>query len=106
MAIVSDANLEAFSEIVSRWGIESSILGEVTDSGRLSVTWNSEIIVDLDPKTVAISSPTCERPIHRPDWQDQIQNSRADALSQVQSLTEIRGQIEKVLCSPNITVSG
>lgn len=102
MAIVSDANLEAFSEIVSRWGIESSILGEVTDSGRLSVTWNSEIIVDLDPKTVAISSPTCERPIHRPDWQDQIQSSRTDGLSQVQSPVEIRRQVEKVLCSPNI----
>lgn len=102
MAIVSEKNLEAFSEIISKWGVESSVLGEVTDDERLSVTWDDQIIVDLDPKTVATNSPTSERPSHRPDWQDKIQAARADVLSQAQSAKEVQDQIEKILASPNI----
>lgn len=73
MAVVTPENLARFEEIMHKWDVEYSILGEVTGSGRLTIEWQGEIIVDVDPKTVAHEGPTYERPYGRPDWQDALQ---------------------------------
>ncbi|MFW0181485.1 phosphoribosylformylglycinamidine synthase subunit PurL [Rothia sp. P5766] len=73
MAVVTPKNLARFEEIMHKWDVEYSILGEVTGSGRLTIEWQGEIIVDVDPKTVAHEGPTYERPYGRPDWQDALQ---------------------------------
>ncbi|MFW0121454.1 phosphoribosylformylglycinamidine synthase subunit PurL [Rothia sp. CCM 9419] len=74
MAVVTPENLERFEQIMHKWDVEYSILGEVTDTGRLIIEWDGEIIVDVDPKTVAHDGPTYERPYARPDWQDEVQS--------------------------------
>ncbi len=58
---------------MAKWGVEYSWLGEVTDTNRLVITWNGEVIVDVDPKTVAHDGPVYDRPYARPDWQDALQ---------------------------------
>lgn len=73
MAVVTPANLARFEEIMAKWDVEYSVLGEVTGNGRLTIEWEGEIIVDVDPKTVAHDGPTYERPYARPDWQDALQ---------------------------------
>ncbi len=42
------------------------MLGEVTDTGRLSITWRGEEIVNVDPRTVAVDGPVYERPVAYP----------------------------------------
>ncbi|MFW0185441.1 phosphoribosylformylglycinamidine synthase subunit PurL [Rothia sp. CCM 9418] len=74
MAVVTPENLERFEQIMHKWDVEYSILGEVTDTGRLIIEWDGEIIVDVDPKTVAHDGPTYERPYARPNWQDEVQS--------------------------------
>jgi phosphoribosylformylglycinamidine synthase len=39
MAIVSPDKLEKFLEITAKWEVETSVLGEVNDSGRLIIRW-------------------------------------------------------------------
>ncbi|MBM7052168.1 phosphoribosylformylglycinamidine synthase subunit PurL [Rothia sp. ZJ1223] len=84
MAVVTPENLSRFEGIMEKWDVEYSVLGEVTGSGRLTIEWDGEIIVDVDPKTVAHDGPTYERPYARPKWQDELQanhftGSEADA---------------------------
>ena len=62
MAIVRPEKLDDFLAITAKWEVETSVLGEVTDTGRLIIHWQGETIVDVDPKTVAIDSPVYERP--------------------------------------------
>lgn len=84
MAVVTPQNMARFEEIMDKWDVEYSVLGEVTDTGRLVIEWNGEVIVDVDPRTVAHEGPTYERPFERPSWQDATQEdhftgSAADA---------------------------
>ena len=50
----------------AKWDVETSVLGEVTDTGRLIITWRGETIVDVDPRTVAVDGPVYERPLAYP----------------------------------------
>ena len=67
MAVVTPGELDAFVAVMDKWDVEYSGLGEVTDTGRLIITWHGETIVDVDPRTVAHEGPVYDRPFARPD---------------------------------------
>ena len=82
MAVVTPENIAAFEAVMDKWAVEYSWLGEVTDTGRLIITWEGEVIVDVDPRTVAHDGPVYDRPYARPEWQDAVQ---ADCLHRVRA---------------------
>ena len=102
MAIVRPEKLDDFLAITAKWEVETSVLGEVTDTGRLIIHWQGETIVDVDPKTVAIDSPVYERPYHRPAWLDGIQADTVLGKPRAQTPEELRDQVTQVLSSPNL----
>jgi len=102
MAIVRPEKLDDFLAITAKWEVETSVLGEVTDTGRLIIHWQGETIVDVDPKTVAIDSPVYERPYHRPAWLDGIQADTVLGKPRAQTPQELRDQVTQVLSSPNL----
>ena len=64
--------------ICRKWDVLATVVGEVTDDGRLTIDWHGETIVDVDPRTVAHEGPVYERPYARPDWQDHVQANGVD----------------------------
>ena len=84
MAVVTPENIDAFEAVMDKWAVEYSWLGEVTDTGRLIITWDGEVIVDVDPRTVAHDGPVYDRPYARPEWQDAVQ---ADSLHRLRRRT-------------------
>jgi phosphoribosylformylglycinamidine synthase len=102
MAIVRPEKLDDFLAITTKWEVETSVLGEVTDTGRLIIYWQGETIVDVDPKTVAIDSPVYERPYHRPDWLDGIQADSVAGKTRATTPEELRDQAVRVVSSPNL----
>jgi len=102
MAIVRPEKLDDFLAITAKWEVETSVLGEVTDTGRLIIHWQGETIVDVDPKTVAIDSPVYERPYHRPAWLDGVQVDTVLGKPRAQTPEELRDQVTQVLSSPNL----
>lgn len=102
MAIVRPDKLDAFLAITAKWEVETSVLGEVTDTGRLIIHWRGETIVDVDPKTVAIDSPVYERPYHRPPWLDALQADSVATRPRASSPAELVDQIKAVVSSPNL----
>ena len=102
MAIVRPEKLDDFLAITAKWEVETSVLGEVTDTGRLIIHWQGETIVDVDPKTVAIDSPVYERPYHRPAWLDGVQSDTVSGQARAQTPEELRDQVTQVLSSPNL----
>ena len=73
MAVVTPGNVAAFEAVLRKWDVEFSWIGEVTDTGRLIVDHHGEVIVDVDPRTVAHEGPVYERPFARPASQDELQ---------------------------------
>ncbi|QHC57303.1 phosphoribosylformylglycinamidine synthase subunit PurL [Rathayibacter sp. VKM Ac-2760] len=102
MAVVRPDKLDAFLGVVRKWDVETSVLGEVTDSGRLVINWHGEEIVNVDPRTVAVDGPVYERPIAYPAWLDALQ---ADSSSRLPRSTEgdaLRAETLALLGSANL----
>ena len=69
MAVVTPDDIDAFMAICAKWDIPATVIGEVTDTGRLVMTWHGETIVDIPPGTAADEGPVYERPFHEPAGQ-------------------------------------
>ena len=99
MAIVRPEKLDGFLAVTAKWDVETSVLGEVTDTGRLVITWHGETIVDVDPRTVAVDGPVYDRPVAYPAWLDALQ---ADSAARLPRSTDLRADLLRLLGSPNL----
>jgi len=101
MAVVTPEKLDQFMEIAAKWDVESSVVGEVNDSGRLTIDHHGVRIVDVDPRTVAHEGPTYDRPYARPAWMDGLQ---ADAYSAELpgDGAALRADVLALMSSPNL----
>ncbi|KQO10532.1 phosphoribosylglycinamide synthetase [Agreia sp. Leaf244] len=102
MAVVTPEKLEGFLKVVEKWDVETSVLGEVTDTGRLIINWHGEEIVNVEPRTVAVDGPVYTRPVEYPSWIDALQADTAATLPRPTTAAELRDQLLRLLGSPNL----
>lgn len=101
-AIVEPANVEAFLAVCARWDVEAVVLGEVNDTGRLTVEWRGETVVDVPPGTVAHDGPVYERPYARPAEQDRLAADGAARLPRPGTRAELRATVLRLAAAPNL----
>ncbi|AUH68065.1 MULTISPECIES: phosphoribosylformylglycinamidine synthase subunit PurL [Gordonia] len=99
-AVVTPENVDAFMEVCRKWDVLATVIGEVTDGEHLEVTWHGETVVDVPPRTVAHEGPVYERPVARPEWQDDVVASTTEGLARPQTSDELRATFLKLLASP------
>jgi len=102
MAVVEPDKLEAFLDVCRKWDVLATVIGTVTDSGRLRMTWHGELIVDLPPKTAAHEGPVYERPIERPLDQDAVVEVDGRGLPRPQKPEELKHTLLRLLGSPDL----
>jgi phosphoribosylformylglycinamidine synthase II len=102
MAIVRPGDLPAFLGVTTRWDVEASVLGEVTDGGRLLVLWHGETVVDVPPRSVAHDGPVYDRPMARPHRLDWVNQSTPDRLSRPSDDGELGAVVLRMAASPNL----
>src|SRR5690606_14617125 len=100
--VVRPESLDAFLAVTRKWDIEASVLGEVTDTGRLVISWRDETVVDIDPRTAAVDGPVYERPMARPEWLDALAARSAATLPRSSDGAELRTQLLHLLGSANL----
>ena len=101
-AIVEPKNVARVLEICQKWDVAAVVIGEVTDSGRLTIEWHGETIVDVPPRTVAHDGPVYNRPLHRPVWLDDLQSRDAGTLPRPKTGEELRDTALRLVGSPNL----
>ncbi len=106
MAVVAPERLEGFLAVTGRWDVETSVLGTVTETGRLEITWHGETIVDVDPATVAVDGPVYDRPVARPAGLDALQADSATGLPRPADGPAIAEQLRALIGSPNLADVG
>jgi len=102
MAVVEPGKLEAFLAVTAKWDVETSVLGEVTDTGRLVIHHNGHEIVNVDPSTVAVDGPVYERPVAYPSWIDALNADSASTLPRPSDGPTLREQFLSLVASPNL----
>ncbi len=101
-AIVTPEKLDEFMALIQKWDVEAVVIGEVNSSGRLTVDWHGEPIVDVPPRSVAHDGPVYERPYHRPSWQDALQADTPDSLPRPSDGEQLRATLINLIGAPNL----
>ncbi|KDA44140.1 phosphoribosylformylglycinamidine synthase subunit PurL [Frankia sp. BMG5.23] len=104
LAIVTPEALPEVLALAERWGVLATRIGTVTNSGRLTVRWHGEVVVDVPPGSLADDGPVYERPLRRPVDFDLV---RADAptparLARPRTGPELRETLLRLVASPNL----
>ncbi|OPG12155.1 phosphoribosylformylglycinamidine synthase subunit PurL [Microbispora sp. GKU 823] len=99
MAVVTPDDIAAFMAICDKWDVPATVIGEVTDTGRLVMTWDGEVIVDIPPGTAADEGPVYERPFHEPAGQAAL---NADGPERLPRPEDLRETLLTLLGSPNL----
>jgi phosphoribosylformylglycinamidine synthase len=101
-AVVEPGKIDAFMAVCKRWDVEAVVIGEVNNSGRLTVEWHGEEIVNVPPRSVAHDGPVYERPFARPDWMDTRQASGPENLKRPATAAEVRQTWLTMTGTPNL----
>jgi phosphoribosylformylglycinamidine synthase len=101
-AVVEPAKIDAFMAVCKKWDVEAVVIGEVNNSGRLTVEWHGEEIVNVPPRSVAHDGPVYERPYARPDWMDVRQASGPENLVRPSSAAEVKQTWLSMTGTPNL----
>jgi len=101
-AVVEPSKVEAFLEVCKKWDVEAVVIGEVNDSGRLTVDWHGEQIVNVPPRSVAHDGPVYNRPYARPEWLDARQANTPDSLARPTTAEAVRETLLTMIATPNL----
>jgi phosphoribosylformylglycinamidine synthase len=101
-AVVEPGKIDAFLAVCKKWDVEAVVIGEVNNSGRLTVEWHGEEIVNVPPRSVAHDGPVYERPYARPDWMDVRQASGPESLARPTSAAQVRQTWLTMTGTPNL----
>jgi phosphoribosylformylglycinamidine synthase subunit PurL len=101
MAVVTRDNLDGFLEICAKWDVLATVIGTVTDTGRLRMNWHGQPIVDLPPRTAALEGPVYNRPIERPSDQNAL-IAASGQLTRPKDADELRSTLLAMIGSPNL----
>jgi phosphoribosylformylglycinamidine synthase len=103
VAIVTPENLAAAHEICTKWGLRSTVIGSVTDTGRFVVRESDVIVADMPASTLAHDAPIYDPEMSRPAYLEEVQ--AFDPMAELELPTDqIRlGEVLLgLLASPNI----
>ena len=101
MAIVTPEDVTRFLGICARWDVQATVIGEVTGTGRLEMTWHGEQVVDIPPGSAADEGPVYDRPMQRPAGQDALAADDPARLPRPAGPGEFRAALLAVLGSPD-----
>jgi phosphoribosylformylglycinamidine synthase len=101
MAVVRPSDVAEFLAVCARWDVPATVIGEVTDTGRLEMSWHGQPVVDIPPGSAADSGPLCNRPMSRPASQDELNAADAGQLARPVGGPEMRADLMLLLGSPD-----
>ncbi len=108
LLIVAPDKLQEVFQVAEKWGVWATAIGEVTPSdtagqpGRLVISWNDFIVVDVPPGSLADDGPVYARPIREPGDLILLQADRAETLPRPGTPDELRETLLRMIASPNL----
>src|SRR4249919_3352039 len=101
MLMVLKPGREAEAEAIFRkWELDFAVIGQVTDTGRMQLSWNGETVCDIPLGPLADEAPEYDRPhLSREDYKAWAQ---VKPLGDVPESTGIAADLLKLMASPNL----
>jgi phosphoribosylformylglycinamidine synthase len=101
--VVTPENLEAAQAVCNKWGLRSTVIGEVTDTGRFVVREGETVVADMPAATLAHDAPLYDPAAERPAYLDEVQAfDPVGSLEHPEGPEALSATLLKILASPNI----
>lgn len=102
LAIVTPGNVESVHAVCDKWGLRSTVIGEVTDTGRFVVREGETVVADVPVASLADEAPVYDPPKSRPSYLDEVQAFDPMTLEHPTTVEELSETLLRVLASPNV----
>ena len=74
---------QAIIDIFEKWDLDAAVVGEVTDTGMMELTWHGERCAYMPIDPVSEEAPILDRPTKRPAYLDEINPKTIDDYSTI-----------------------
>ncbi len=102
MAVTEPGSVAEFMRICARWDVPATVIGEVTGTGRLVMTWHGDVVVDIPPGSAADEGPVYDRSAQRPASQDALRADDPAGLPRPTGGAGLRDTLLSLLGSPDL----
>lgn len=103
LAVVEPDKLDAVHAVCAKWGLRSTVIGTVTDTGRFVVRMGDEVAADMPAATLAHDAPIYDPAMERPAYLDEVQAFDPFAELDLPESPDRLGEVLLgLLASPNI----
>ncbi|NTU89914.1 MAG: phosphoribosylformylglycinamidine synthase subunit PurL [Actinobacteria bacterium] len=102
LAVVTPEDMQDVFDTCKRWGVNCSIIGSITDTGRFVVRAGDEIVADMPAALLAEEAPVYVPEKVRPAYLDEVQAFDPYSLSFPSSQEELSQALLEMLGSANI----
>jgi phosphoribosylformylglycinamidine synthase len=101
MLMVLKPGREAFAEaIFHKWELDFAVIGRVTDTGHMVLTWKGEVVCDIPLAPLADDAPLYDRPhVSREEYKAW---AGVKPLGDVPESTDIAADLLKLMASPDL----
>ncbi|MHB1136561.1 MAG: phosphoribosylformylglycinamidine synthase subunit PurL [Coriobacteriia bacterium] len=102
LAVVTPENLDEVHAVCETWGLRSTVIGEVTDTGRFVVREGEAVVADMPAATLAHDAPVYNPAKERPAYLDEVQAFDPMTLKHPDTVAGLSDALLRVLASPNV----
>ena len=102
LAVVEPDDLEVAQAVCDKWGLRSTVIGSVTDTGRFVVREGDAVVGDMPAATLAHDAPVYDPAMTRPAYLDEVAAFDPDSLPHPATPGELGEMLCRLLSSPNI----
>ncbi|MBI5232401.1 MAG: phosphoribosylformylglycinamidine synthase subunit PurL [Coriobacteriales bacterium] len=102
VAVVTPQNLDAAHAVCEKWGLRSTVIGTVTDTGRFVVREGETIVADMPAHSLASEAPVYHPDKERPAYLDEVQAFDPMSLEMPNDAAALTDTLLGILASPNI----
>jgi len=102
LVVVEPKNVEAIKSVFTKWDLQAEVIGVVTDSGNVEISYHGEVVANIPSKALALGgdmTPVYERETREPAYLREKRNFDINLLPDVEDANET---LTELLSSPNI----
>jgi phosphoribosylformylglycinamidine synthase len=102
VAVVTPEDLAAAKAVCEKWGLRSTVIGAITDTGRFVVRMGETVVADMPASTLADDAPIYDPAKERPAYLDELQAFDPLTLDLPSDPAALGEVLLGLLASPNI----
>ncbi len=100
MLVVPKAGREKeVEEVLTRWGLEATVVGKVTDDGMLRLLEDGQVVAEIPVKALTDEAPVYHRPSKEPDYYHEL---KKNSLEGIKLKDTVENVLLKLLGNPTI----